>query len=62
MGCTACTEPKCLYKGDLYLYLFTFYCRESFRDIRQTYRNMVKERSVTLNVDAVCFSEVLALA
>ena len=22
MGCTACTEPQCLYKGDLYLYLF----------------------------------------
>jgi len=21
MGCTACTEPLCLYKGDLYLYL-----------------------------------------
>jgi hypothetical protein len=24
MGRTACTEPQCLYKGDLYLYLF--YC------------------------------------
>jgi len=23
MGRTACTEPQCLYKGDLYL---TFYC------------------------------------
>jgi hypothetical protein len=23
MGCTACTEPQCLYKVDLYLYLFT---------------------------------------
>ena len=23
MGRTACTEPQCLYKGDLYLYLFT---------------------------------------
>jgi hypothetical protein len=22
MGRTACTEPRCLYKGDLYLYLF----------------------------------------
>jgi hypothetical protein len=21
MGCTACTEPECLYKGDLYLYI-----------------------------------------
>jgi hypothetical protein len=21
MGCTACTEPQCLYKGDLYLHL-----------------------------------------
>ena len=21
MGITACTEPQCLYKGDLYLYL-----------------------------------------
>ena len=25
MGRTACTEPQCLYKGDLYLYLFTHY-------------------------------------
>jgi hypothetical protein len=23
MGRTACTEPQCLYKGDLYLYIFT---------------------------------------
>jgi hypothetical protein len=22
MGCTACTEPQCLYKGALYLYFF----------------------------------------
>jgi len=25
MGRTACTEPQCLYKGDLYLYLFKHY-------------------------------------
>jgi len=25
MGRTACTEPQCLYKGDLYLYIFTFH-------------------------------------
>jgi hypothetical protein len=25
MGRTACTEPQCLYKGDLYLYLFTYF-------------------------------------
>jgi hypothetical protein len=24
---TACTEPQCLYKADLYLYLFYFYCK-----------------------------------
>jgi len=24
MGCTACTEPQCLYKGDLYLYLYLY--------------------------------------
>jgi len=24
MGRTACTEPQCLYKGDLYLYLYVF--------------------------------------
>jgi len=23
MGRTACTEPQCLYKGDLYLFFFT---------------------------------------
>ena len=25
MGCTACTEPQCLYKGALYLYLYSPY-------------------------------------
>jgi len=25
MGRTACTEPQCLYKGDLYLYLYWFF-------------------------------------
>jgi len=25
MGRTACTEPQCLYKGDLYLYLYFIY-------------------------------------
>jgi len=24
MGRTACTEPQCLYKGDLYLYLLLY--------------------------------------
>ena len=24
MGRTACTEPQCLYMGELYLYLFTY--------------------------------------
>jgi len=24
MGCTACTEPQCLYNGALYLYLYLF--------------------------------------
>jgi hypothetical protein len=28
MGRTACTEPQCLYKGDLYLYLFMFFSVE----------------------------------
>jgi len=27
MGRTACTEPQCLYKGDLYLYLYTIHLR-----------------------------------
>ena len=26
MGRTACTEPQCLYKGDLYLYPHKKYC------------------------------------
>ena len=26
MGRTACTEPQCLYKGDLYLYLYLVVC------------------------------------
>jgi len=25
MGRTACTDPQCLYKGALYLYLYLFY-------------------------------------
>jgi hypothetical protein len=28
MGRTACTEPQCLYKGDLYLYLYIHYLRK----------------------------------
>ena len=24
MGCMACTEPQCMYKGALYLYLYQF--------------------------------------
>jgi len=27
MGCTACTEPQCLYKGELYLYFTYKPCR-----------------------------------
>jgi len=26
MGRTACTEPQCLYKGALYLYLYLYFC------------------------------------
>ena len=26
MGRTACTEPQCLFKGALYLYLYLTYC------------------------------------
>jgi len=34
MGCTACTEPQCLYKGDLYLYLSTpVYCSKYVNEI-----------------------------
>jgi len=25
MGCTACTEPQCLYKDALYLYLYLYH-------------------------------------
>jgi len=25
MGRTVCTEPQCLYKGALYLYLYSYY-------------------------------------
>jgi hypothetical protein len=28
MGCTACTEPQCLYKGAFYLYIFYMYKRD----------------------------------
>ena len=28
MGCPACTEPQCLYKGTLYLYLLTSYLNQ----------------------------------
>ena len=30
MGHTACTEPQCLYKGALYLYLFYIICKGYF--------------------------------
>ena len=32
MGRTACTEPQCLYKGDLYLYLM--FCRQDYCFVR----------------------------
>jgi hypothetical protein len=33
MGCTACTEPQCLYKGAIYLYIFTMQiCIQKFLD------------------------------
>ena len=37
MGLTVCTEPQCLYKGDLYLYLY--YPHDYAR--RHTYLNIV---------------------
>jgi len=40
MGRTACTEPQCLYKGDLYLYFFTnsgwLEMRSKLRYVKQT--------------------------
>jgi len=37
MGRTACTEPQCLYKGDLYLYLLNQTKRNVFAQVRQNY-------------------------
>jgi len=39
MGRTACTEPQCLYKGDLYLYLSAL---DEVKD--RFYENCVRKR------------------
>jgi hypothetical protein len=36
MGRTVCTEPQCLYKGDLYLFNF-LQSRRRFREITEKY-------------------------
>jgi len=36
MGRTACTEPQCLYKGDLYLYLFLHPCSLAKQSVSMT--------------------------
>ena len=39
MGRTACTEPQCLYKGALYLYLYAYYPAvvSAFKTIKYIY-------------------------
>jgi len=58
MGRTACTEPRCLYKGDLFLYLymsvervvFTGYKKESpGNKVSESY-----EESKQYNKEAFC--------
>jgi hypothetical protein len=34
--------------------IMSWHCRQHFRNIRQPYRNMVKECSITLNPEAAC--------
>jgi len=43
MGRTACTEPQCLYKGDLYLYL---YAPHNFiwAEVYTVYRPVLKDK------------------
>jgi len=41
MGRTACTEPQCLYKGALYIYLYLFR-REN--KIYYTYKGLIKRQ------------------
>ena len=38
-GRTACTEPRCLYKGALYLYLYTPYSKVSDKALTLTFRH-----------------------
>jgi len=44
MGRTACTEPQCLYKGDLYLYFNVFNVREILRGCAELFE--AKRQSV----------------
>ena len=60
MGRTAYTEPQCLYKGDLYLYLFFTYSfgnRSAF--CTASYFRQFKQ--ILLEIDQTCFVYILSL-
>ena len=46
MGRTACTEPQCLYKGALYLYLTLIYCISYVTVVTRTRLNINVETYV----------------
>jgi hypothetical protein len=41
MGRTACTEPQCLYNGDLYLYLLFKHITMQLKVLEQGVRNFL---------------------
>ena len=55
MGCTACTEPQCLYKGALYLYLafhdWSSYLRHCVRCYVSTSDEERVEHGASITID-----------
>ena len=57
MGSTACTEPQCLYKGALYLYLYRY---DPFAKPKRRYLDNIK--CVRMNARTLVFAATSTLA
>jgi len=53
MGRTACTEPQCLYKGNLYLYLMLF-CYKGTKLYIFSYYSFFSKRFIAQKVYRAC--------
>jgi len=58
MGRTACTEPQCLYKGDLYLYLYFEYVILIARARLQLFLERASIQRYTYIAYLVCYNHI----